>query len=1616
MKFAASEGMLAYFNTLENELNRAIDLANRARANGADPVPTMEIPIAKDLADRVEKLIGVEGVAKRLRELEMNMSREEASLQLGLEVAEGKIKKFESKKDAIESAVRISMAVLTEGVVAAPIEGIAKIDLAKNDDGSDYIRIYYAGPIRSAGGTAQALSVLAADYIRANLGISPFMPRPDEVERYVEEITAYRRVANLQYLPSDDEIRLIVRNCPICIDGEPTEEAEVEGRRDLERIETNRIRGGMALVIAEGIALKAPKVKKHVDKLKLEGWNWLDKFVVTAVKTDDSSAQVKPKDKYLQDLIAGRPVFSYPSMPGGFRLRYGRSRNTCFAAAGISPATMVMMDDFIAAGTQIKVERPGKAAGIGPVDSIDGPTVRLFNGDVVRVDTADEALKIRPSVQRILDIGEILINFGDFLENNHPLVPSSYCFEWWIQELALKTQVIEPGDLKNPDAKTALFISDTQKVPLHPKFTYLWHDIKLEDYSVLADYIQKNGKLDDRLSFPQDEKIKEILENLLLPHTLREKQILIEEPLPFIRCLGLDENLKKTWTVTETNVIDTVTKVSGITVRNRAPIRIGGRMGRPEKSDKREMKPAPHVLFPIGDAGGKKRSLKSAKEFVEDEPETNRNTDLKMGLTVQKEKVGTINVEIGARICPSCGIRTFKNRCKCREFTIPVFKCETCGIEVKKIKEGKDNPECPKCKKETTSVIEMEIDFKSEYLLALENLGEREVETIKGVLGLMSKNKTPESLEKGILRAKHGIVMFKDGTVRYDLSDMPLTHIRPKEIGVAVAKLKELGYEKDTFGNPLVDEKQVLELKVQDIVVSKDCGEYLLKTAGFIDDLLVKYYKVDPYYNINSINDLIGKLVIGLAPHTSAGVLGRLVGFTTASVGYAHPFFHAAKRRNCFHGDEKLLVFEGDGFKLMTIREIVESNLISKNEKDDFGTEYKRIHGLKTFAFNIKTKKFELADITHVSKHIAPEKLIEIRTKSGRKITVTRDHPFPDRSGVKVRAEDADELLIPWNLIRPAFKTKENIDLLSITDAKNVMIRTESDVFDDDARLSHISDNLGMSYKTFTNYIYRKSYPLEMVNRFNPDMIDSGNFLLGSKRDKVSIKPSITVDEDFLSLLGFYLAEGFIKKNQKNCHQVSITAAKEWTRLILKEKIHTVFGLSPSISGNHVTICSRFVYELFENLKIGKDAKTKRVPNFVYALPDDKISAFLRGYFTGDGSCSLQSSLEVNVTSVNKWLIDGVSFLLMFSGIKHSIYEEERAVKSDIILKFYGKPKLIHSYKIRIYSSEARKFIEDIGFFGEKQKHAEELLKKWVAKKGRTRTRFDEDVFIDEVVERKEINSQDEYVYNLTVDTHHSLICSGITSFQCDGDEDCVMLLMDGLLNFSRSYLPDRRGGQMDAPLVLTSRIDPNEVDKEAHNIDVLFNYPLEFYEATLQYKNPKDIVKLMDTVTARLGTPAQYEGFGFTHDTTNIAAGPRNSAYKTIGTMIEKMDAQLLLARKIKAVDPQDVAERIINSHFLPDLIGNLRSFSKQKVRCTKCGAKYRRPPLRGNCTKCGGNIVLTVHEGSVKKYLETSIRIADEYNVRHYTKQRLELLEIEMRSLFENDKVKQKGLADFM
>jgi DNA polymerase II large subunit len=220
----------------------------------------------------------------------------------------------------------------------------------------------------------------------------------------------------------------------------------------------------------------------------------------------------------------------------------------------------------------------------------------------------------------------------------------------------------------------------------------------------------------------------------------------------------------------------------------------------------------------------------------------------------------------------------------------------------------------------------------------------------------------------------------------------------------------------------------------------------------------------------------------------------------------------------------------------------------------------------------------------------------------------------------------------------------------------------------------------------------------------------------------------------------------------------------------------------------------------------------------------------------------------------------------------------------------------------------------------------------------------------------------------------------------------------------------------MDAPLVMSSRIDPSEIDDEAHNMDIVRQYPREFYEATRRMEDPDEWEEEVTIAEEYLDTDNEYTGFNHTHDTTDIAAGPDLSAYKTLDSMMDKMDAQLELARKLRAVDETDVAERVIEYHFLPDLIGNLRAFSRQQTRCLDCGESYRRMPLTGECRECGGRVNLTVHEGSVNKYMDTAIHIAEEFDCREYTKQRLEVLERSLESIFEDDTNKQSGIADFM
>ncbi|RDD53359.1 MAG: DNA polymerase II large subunit [Candidatus Korarchaeota archaeon NZ13-K] len=1104
--------MLAYFESLRRGLEEALSVAREARALGLDPREEVEIGIADELHERIAALFGSESIGERVRYwLGSTGSKVETAFRVIGEIVprrgeESRLEIRMGARERAELALRVGMAIITDATVSAPIEGISRVEL-KGSGGESYLSVYYNGPIRTAGGTEGAMSVLMADYIRQRLGLGRYVPTREEVERYVEEVFLYRRIAHLQYNSEPEEVRRAVMNIPVEITGPPTEREEVSSLRNLARVETNRVRGGAVLVINDCILQKARKLRKMIDQIKGRiddfddsCWGWMEGGDEGKVELEPGGCPVvEPSYKYLKDAVMGRPVLSHPSRIGGFRLRYGRARNTGLASIGMNPATMYLLDSFIAVGTQVRMERPGKSAVVMPVDSIEGPTVRLRDGSLVRVDDPSRALELIDEVEEIVHLGDVLIAYGEFLENNHPLLPSAWTEEWWEGIVRRKG-----GEAKRPESfEEALRISRELGVPLHPRFTYYWEHLRVEDLMKLVKAVRNASY--GRLRFESD--LKRILELLGVPHRVEGSE-LVFDPEDWKLLSYVAERLPDS--VGDENSSYATLKLLNdfleVKIMPKGPTKVGMRVGRPEKAKSRKMKPPVNLLFPVGNLKGSSRSLEAAYER------------------------GTVSVEVALRLCRSCGMRTTLFRCpNCGSPTSRLLFCPVCGRQVNG--RCQDHPAA-----EPVQYRSVKLNIREEVDRAIRKLGESPelLSKVKGVKGLTSGSKIPEPIEKGILRAKHGLHVFKDGTVRFDAVNAVLTHFRPEEVGVSPERLRELGYDRDINGEELRRGDQMLELKVQDVIIPRAAAKYLVSVAKYVDELLVKFYGLKPFYNVEREEDLVGKLILTISPHTFVANLARVVGFTNADVLFAHPFLHAAKRRNV------------------------------------------------------------------------------------------------------------------------------------------------------------------------------------------------------------------------------------------------------------------------------------------------------------------------------------------------------------------------------------------------------------------------------------------------------------------------------------DGDEDSIMLLLDALINFSKEFLPSTPGGREDAPLLLVSRVDPKYIDDEVYNMEVVGELPPEFYEATYRFEDPSNLRGIVETVGRRIESGDIYPRIMSSVGTSRIDDGPLQTTYRRLDKMSDKMEAHFSLERKIRAVDAMDALARVITSHFIRDIVGNLRGFGQQVFRCTECNAKYRRPPISGRCLRCGGNITLTVHRGTVMKYLRPTLEVMRRYGVEGYLLQRVRLIESEISSLF--------------
>lgn len=1111
--------------------------ASRAKSMGFDPIDTVESKTVFDLAERVNQMLRLdqfEGLVDRLRELLHSTSKERAAMAISQEIALGKFGALD-KHEALSYGVRAGLAVMTDGVTVAPLEGISGITIKQNDDNSDYVSVSYAGPMRSAGGTEAAFSLVIADATGKKLGLSNYRARKDEVDRFTEELRIYERdVGNFQYKVTDDDIRYAISNLPVEIDGIETDPIEVVVHRNLKRVATDRLRGGALRVLNDGVIGRAHKLAKKLASLNVSGWEWLADIKGGTQQTTNETEQ---SGSHFEEVISGRAVLSKPKSRGGFRLRYGRSMNTGLSTLAIHPAVATLLDYPVVPGTQVKVDMPGKAATIAFVDSIEGPTVLLKDGSVRRIWSIADAEREKENLEKIIDLGDILISYGDFLENNKNLPPSPYVSEWWVQDLrqamatvpeafermaaeGISRERITELSLCEPDLvpspAEAVVISHLLGIPLHPIYTPRFDRVSASDLADLRASSRIEGR-DVVVDITSNHR-EWVLRKCLVEHHLEGNSAIISDDAAIIMATLLKLEDKSEIPI-PSDSIEFIKAISGLILGRQTTTTVGVRVGRPEKAMIRKLKPPVHTLFPVGFAGGAYRDVITAS------------------------KHGPLRIEVVNRYCPKCDQRRLSSRCEvCGSGTAPFKACPRCNSTT-------SDDTCRNCRTKTLPYSNFDYDLRAKLDAAKTKISFDPSKPVKGVRGLMSVSKTPEPLEKGIIRSRHQVFVYKDGTLRIDVTNAPLTHFRPRDIKADPEALVRLGYENDREGKPLERDDQLLELKPQDIIVPIDIADDLVRMAQFVDDEVQSLYGLPPYYNIQKLADLMGKIAIGLAPHTSVGVAGRIIGFSSTQVCFANPYWHAAKRRDC------------------------------------------------------------------------------------------------------------------------------------------------------------------------------------------------------------------------------------------------------------------------------------------------------------------------------------------------------------------------------------------------------------------------------------------------------------------------------------DGDGDSLLLLLDVLLNFSLEYIPHQIGGLMDTPLLVQPILLPSEVDEQAHNFDIASVYPREFYEKTQESPSAASVEGLIERIGSRLESETQFYGYGFTHPTNALTIKRSRASYSTMRTLAEKIAKQIEVASKVEAVSTKEVVESIIRTHLIRDIMGNAKKYATQAFKCRKCGMTMRRPPLSQTCPNCRGSIRGTLTRASVEKYLSIAQRLARDYEVDLYLRNRLDMLQRELDQLLHGErKADQLMLTDFL
>ncbi len=358
---------------------------------------------------------------------------------------------------------------------------------------------------------------------------------------------------------------------------------------------------------------------------------------------------------------------------------------------------------------------------------------------------------------------------------------------------------------------------------------------------------------------------------------------------------------------------------------------------------------------------------------------------------------------------------------------------------------------------------------------------------------------------------------------------------------------------------------------------------------------------------------------------------------------------------------------------------------------------------------------------THIYRGFT-DKVVRIKTSSGRIIEVTPEHKLPvystDGSVIELKAKhllpgmflvipksiqtDRQEVQLLEKILR---KLSKYNDVSSRDEVVNLRVKEilRDLVLTDKERFMEVIKTSGLTEETIKGIIYNKERAVPLKLLFA--LIDTlGERIglprkIGLRRSRKVIKVPETMSEDLAELLGLIISDGMIAGNS-----IRFFNNDEKLRARFNELIKRVFGISGkdrlfrTVMG--IEVYSSLAAKVLRVFGIPDKKKSRecKVPEEILKAPNDVVAAFLRGLFLGDGSVHRAT---IEFTTASEQLARDITYLLLRLGILYSIKFSERRNRIYVtgineILKFYKhilqkSIELEKVRKIRDYLSISRK-------------------------------------------------------------------------------------------------------------------------------------------------------------------------------------------------------------------------------------------------------------------------------------------------------------------------------------